>query len=47
MACLRYNISKLCHIKLKNQFNLKIDSIYDLYHSLVHLIEKKLFALET
>jgi hypothetical protein len=47
MACLRYNISKLCHIKLKNQFNLKIDSIYDLYHSLIHLLEKKLFALET
>ena len=47
MACLIYNISKLCHIKLKNQFNLKIDSIYDLYHSLVHLLKKMLFALET
>jgi len=47
MACLRYNISKLCYIKLKNQFNLKIDLIYDLYHSLIHLLEKKLFVLET
>jgi hypothetical protein len=46
MACLRYNISKFCHISFKNQFNLKIDLIYNLYHSLLHLPKKKSFVLE-